>query len=85
MAPPSNPIDVRAEDGSTPLHEAARGLWEEDARQPLEKRADANARKNNGALSLHEALRFNPNTKGWLRENMVHLLLDYGADPFQSI
>jgi ankyrin repeat protein len=78
-------VDVRAEDGSTPLHEAARGLWQEEAKQLLEKRADVNARKDNGATSLYEAVSFNPSTKGWLRENMVRLLLDYGADPFQSI
>jgi ankyrin repeat protein len=79
------PIEVRSGDGSRPLHEAARRLWEPEARQLLEKGADVNAKKSDGASPLYEAISANPNTPGWLREKMVRLLLDYGADPINPV
>jgi ankyrin repeat protein len=78
-------VDFRANDGSTPLHEAVRGLWEAEVRQLLEKSADVNAKKHDAVTALYKAVSFHPSTKGWLRENMVRLLLDRGLDPFQVI
>lgn len=66
-------LDLRGEDGGTPLHAAAAKGNEEVVILLIEGGADVNAKKADGSTALHNAAFF-------CHEKLVRALLAYGAD-----
>ncbi len=72
-------VNARDRDDWTPLHFAARTNNYECVELLLDAGADANAPNREGVTPLHQALLTMP-----INLNLVSLLLDHGADPFQE-
>jgi ankyrin repeat protein len=75
------PIELKMDDGNTPLHEAAQYLLVNMAWKLLEKGAKVNAKENLGETPLCKAVNSPHEAGSSMREGMVKLLLAYGADP----
>jgi ankyrin repeat protein len=78
-------IDLKDELGGTPLDAAVRYLLVTMAWKLLEKGANVNATDNFGRTPLYIAVERVPLTDTGQREEMIKLLLAYGADPLTTV
>jgi ankyrin repeat protein len=78
-------VDSKDELGGTPLDAAVRYLLVTMAWKLMEKGANVNATDNFGRTPLYIAVERVPLTDTGRREEMVKLLLAYGADPLKTV
>jgi ankyrin repeat protein len=69
-----SPVDVRSDEGATPLMNAAQDRSPEKATRLLDRGANPNAADNRGFTPLHRAAEMG-------HIDVVRLLLDRGANP----